>query len=396
MLTPQYLMSAADPIVEKFSELEQGITTEICRLITKIGSTDDVAKWQEAKRREFGRMTVKADALITKTETQSRGLLNGITNDAVNQALATDNAIYAAAGIETASVSASPVQQAILLQGAENTAALLKNYTQTTALITSNAFLNALDGAYLQVITGASDYASAIRNAVNALASLGIHTSAYPTGSHISIEAGIRRAILTGLNQSVGKLQLARAEEYGCELVETSSHAGARPSHAEWQGRVFCIKGHHRHYPDFYRETGYGTGEGLCGWNCYHNFYPFFEGLSTHSFSTDPSADAGRDNDEDYRLQQRQRELERAIRDAKRRVQALDGARDGCPDPDLHAQLDRDFDNASALLKQREARLKAFLEQHGRTRNPDREQIGLWNRSISAKAVWGGRRAGTP
>ena len=122
----------------------------------------------------------------------------------------------------------------------------------------------------------------------------------------------------------------------GCELVETSSHAGARPSHAEWQGKVFCIKGHHKRYGDFYRETGYGTGAGLCGWNCYHSFYPYFEGLSTPSFSHDPSKDAGRSNDEDYERQQKQRYYERKIREAKKECSTLDAAMKAAQSDELH------------------------------------------------------------
>ena len=33
-------------------------------------------------------------------------------------------------------------------------------------------------------------------------------------------------------------------------------------------------------YPDFFKETGYGTATGLKGVNCTHDFYPFWEGAS--------------------------------------------------------------------------------------------------------------------
>ena len=74
-------------------------------------------------------------------------------------------------------------------------------------------------------------------------------------------------------------MQEARADELVCDLVETTAHSGARPSHAEWQGQAFSRSGKSRKYPDFVQVTGYGTGEGLGGWNCSHSFYPFFEGL---------------------------------------------------------------------------------------------------------------------
>ena len=74
-------------------------------------------------------------------------------------------------------------------------------------------------------------------------------------------------------------LQLARMEEMDCEFVEVTAHEGARPTHAVWQGRVYHRGGAVVHdgerYEDFEAATGYGTGPGLCGWNCRHNFYPY-------------------------------------------------------------------------------------------------------------------------
>ena len=74
-------------------------------------------------------------------------------------------------------------------------------------------------------------------------------------------------------------LQLARMEEMDCEFVEVTAHEGARPTHAVWQGRVYhrggAVVQDGEWYEDFETATGYGTGPGLCGWNCRHNFYPY-------------------------------------------------------------------------------------------------------------------------
>ena len=79
-------------------------------------------------------------------------------------------------------------------------------------------------------------------------------------------------------------LQLARMEEMDCEFVEVTAHEGARPTHAVWQGRVYhrggAVVQDGERYEDFETATGYGTGPGLCGWNCRHNFYPFYPGVS--------------------------------------------------------------------------------------------------------------------
>lgn len=90
-------------------------------------------------------------------------------------------------------------------------------------------------------------------------------------------------------------LQLARMEEMDCEFVEVTAHEGARPTHAVWQGRVYHRGGAVVHdgerYEDFETATGYGTGPGLCGWNCRHNFYPFYPGVSVRNYTDERLAE---------------------------------------------------------------------------------------------------------
>ena len=230
------------------------------------------------------------------------------------------------------------------------------------------------------------DGVTAIRRAVQELARQGVTEAAYPSGAHHNTDFAVRRAVCTGINQTCAKLQLARAADMGTNLVETSSHAGARPTHAVWQGQVFCISGHHPKYKDFYAETGYGDGDGLCGWNCYHSFFPFFEGLSSQSFSRDPSADAGRNNDEDYALSQQQRYYERQIRAAKRECLTYQAAMDNAADEETAAAIKEDYSAAAMKLKRREGKLTQFIRETGRTRQPDRESTGIWSVGEANKA----------
>src|SRR5699024_4395985 len=144
----------------------------------------------------------------------------------------------------------------------------------------------------------------------------------YPSGHKDTLEVAVRRAVLTGTNQTCAKLQLARTEEMGCEFVEVSAHAGARPEHALWQGKVYHIGGavglDGVWYGDFEAATGYGTGPGLCGGNCRHNFYPFFPGMSVPNYTADRLAELNaRDIEYNgqkytrYEITQMQRALER-------------------------------------------------------------------------------------
>lgn len=73
----------------------------------------------------------------------------------------------------------------------------------------------------------------------------------------------------------------------GCDLVEVTAHAGARPEHAEWQGKVYSRSGKSKKYPDLVEVTGYGTGPGLGGWNCRHSMFPFYENISTRTYNNE-------------------------------------------------------------------------------------------------------------
>ena len=78
-------------------------------------------------------------------------------------------------------------------------------------------------------------------------------------------------------------------------IVEVTAHEGARPTHAVWQGRVYhrggAVVQDGERYEDFEAATGYGTGPGLCGWNCRHNFYPFYPGISVRNYTDERLAE---------------------------------------------------------------------------------------------------------
>ena len=121
------------------------------------------------------------------------------------------------------------------------------------------------------------------------------------------------------------------ASELGAEYYETTAHAGARPSHSVWQGKVFKIEGTAPGYENFYEATGYGTGAGLCGWNCRHSFYPYWPGVSKPAYTKDDLEDYSRPKYSfagnlltEYECMQKQREYERAVREYKRILAAYD------------------------------------------------------------------------
>ena len=86
-------------------------------------------------------------------------------------------------------------------------------------------------------------------------------------------------------------------------------------------------------YPDFVKSTGYGTVEGLCGANCYHDFHPFIPGISEPTYTDEELAELNRKENEPvewggrkytkYEALQRQRRLETTMRTQRQEMKLL-------------------------------------------------------------------------
>ena len=223
--------------------------------------------------------------------------------EAATAALEAEDEIYYHYGKEPTPFEESTPLQNLLNAGYRQTAGSFSNLTATTANTVSGAFEQALDRAWLQVSSGAFDYKTAVKRAVDGLADSMPYVT-YPSGHRDTLEVACRRAVLTGVNQTGAKLQEARMDEMGASFVEVTAHGGARPSHAVWQGRRYHRGGAvdylGQHYEDFESATGYGTGAGLCGWNCRHTFFVVFPELGSPPAWTQESLEALNARDIEY------------------------------------------------------------------------------------------------
>ncbi|WP_154028198.1 phage minor capsid protein [Olsenella uli] len=171
-------------------------------------------------------------------------------------------------------------------------------------------------------VEGGDSPRRAIGDAVSRLSRLGMTTIDYKSGVSTPVDAALRRHLVTQANQARNDVLWRRMDEWGCDLVYTTAHYGARPTHAVWQGRVFSRSGRSAKYPALVEATGYGTAAGLCGVNCRHRMVPYVEGASKLP-DTDYSEQerlTGMTSDEYYAATQVQRRMEARVREAKREV----------------------------------------------------------------------------
>jgi hypothetical protein len=382
MITPKYLQSLPDAILELYAQAEIEILADMARRISAYDYWIPAADYQNQKLREAGVVQRDIIAALSKLTGKTQTELKRMMTDATTTALKGDMALYDSAGITTPKIADSVPLRRILNAGYKATANQMQNITRTTARTATQQFTNALDRAWLKISSGAFDAESSIRSAVQELAEAGIQAVRYPSGRSDSIEVAVRRATLTGVNQTAAQLQMELAKEVGCDLVEVSAHSGARPEHAAWQGRVFSISGKHTKYPSFTRVTGYGTGAGLCGWNCRHTFGPYVEGASTVwteeelAALDEPTYEYNGKKMTEYEAEQQQRYNERQIRRWKREASTLDAA-------------GLDSSAARAKVKDWQARQRDYLSKTGLQRQYGRESISFTRKPLTNANVYG-------
>lgn len=213
------------------------------------------------------------------------------------------------------------------------------------------------------------------------LARAGLETIDYKTGASAAVDAALRRHVVTQANQARNDLLWRRMDEWGCDLVFTSAHYGARPTHEVWQGKVFSRSGKSSRYPSLVEATGYGTAGGLCGVNCRHTMTPYVEGCSKLP-DTDWSAQerlTGMTSGEYYAAAQAQRRLESEVRATKREVAFGEAA-------------GADMTAARVRLGKLQGRLKAHCEANHLRRDYERERAyglpsGAQPRALKAVAT---------
>lgn len=164
---------------------------------------------------------------------------------------------------------------------------------------------------------------------VTRLANSGLETIDYISGTKTTIDAALRRHIVSQANQARNRLLMQRMDEWEWDLVFVDAHFGARPSHAEWQGKVYSRSGNSTEYPPLVESTGYGTVTGLCGANCYHYMTPYVPGYSElpDMDYSEQERITGMTSDEYYAATQKQRRYERLIRSQKREISYLQEVR---------------------------------------------------------------------
>ena len=398
MLNPDYLYRITEGAEDIASQLHSNIMQKIIeRMMIRIGRGEDYLltatdKWQIEVLQDAGYLLEDIQKEIAdKTKKQVKEIQEAM-EDAGVQALQWDDKIYQAAGLSPVPLLQSPTLMRLMQRNYEATAGEWRNFTRTTANEAQRLFINQMDNAYNMVTSGAVSYTEAIRDVINSVSDSGVKVN-YPSGYRMSIESAAMMIVRTGISQAAAEVSLERMKEMDWDIILVSSHLGARigdggqnpGNHSWWQGKFYSRTGRDDRFPPF-SDTGYGTVIGLCGVKCRHSF-------GTGDGENNPFEQYdSEENRKEYEKQQRQRTLERRIRDSKRKVQNLQTAVDGCKDEKLKFELQQKLDRKSYTLSQQNKAYKKYCADNNLKEYAERLKVAKWDRQQAAKAAGAARR----
>lgn len=401
-----YKNKLASKIVARYQDLEERIMQDIVRRIVKAGEITSTADWQINRLRILGYSSEDIEQEIKKALNASYPEMFELYDKVINWEYVRNKDIYEQINAEYIPFEENgqlkQITEAIIdqsfddLENVTNSLGFYLDYGNGQKVLTplSQVYTKYLDAACYDIVTGAFDYNSVLRRVVTQLTNSGLRQIDYSSGRANRVDVAARRAVMTAVSQITGKISEYNAQKLGTEYFEVEWHAGARPTHAVWQGRVWSKE-------QLYSVCGLGTVTGLLGANCYHTYYPFFPGISERNWSDEWLDAKNREESEPkefnskrytlYEAKQRQRQMETAMRAQREKVRLL---QHGGADQDeiiLHkAKYQGQLNEYSRFCKKMsltEERERIYLDMRGRVATNNKTQNAMFHPEMIKNAT---------
>lgn len=246
--------------------------------------------------------------------------LGSLVNQAGLKSYAEDAKFYAIGGKK---LKENPAVLKMIDTMSKSSVEDLNNLTGTVGLAgkpLEKWYKETLNQAVIDITSGTYARSEVMRRVVKDIGDKGLEYIEYSSGRNFSVEAAVKMNLVSSVNRLSAEISLKNAEEMNQDLMELTAHAGARPTHQEWQGQIVSLSGN----PDYLslNDIGYGSAEGFMGVNCRHNWYPYFPGKSKR-FWDDETLETfkykGKTYDE-HSAYQRIRNLEKTARKYERKA----------------------------------------------------------------------------
>ena len=335
----------AKPDIEKISlrmesiwmDAENRIIQDIVRRIKKTGKITSTADYQINRLYEMGKSTEEIENILKDALNATYPEIFKLYDDVANWQYVRNKKIYDQINAEFIPPEENEqliqVSEAVKRQTEDELKNLSQSYGFSVMIGNRRVFMpfatyyqNYIDTAIMDIISGGFDYNTVIRRVVTQMINSGLRTVNYASGWINRTPVAVRRAVLTGVSQITQQVNQQNAAKLGTNDYEVDWHPAARPTHRIWQGKVY-------NYEELVSICGLGSVTGLCGANCYHDYYPFVKGISKRQWSDQWLEEQNRKEAETriwqgkaldaYDVTQQQRKMETAMRAQRSKVAAL-------------------------------------------------------------------------
>lgn len=401
----EYKEKLSRKIEKNYSDMEERIMQDIVRRIHKAGEITSTADYQINRLILLGNSSEDIERMIKDALGASYPEMFELYDKVINWEYVRNKDIYEQINQRFIPYEENGELQQITEALIRQTKSELENITRSLGFYLdygngrrvltplAEVYQGYLDAACMDILTGAFDYNSVLRRVVTQLTNSGLRSIDYASGRSNRVEVAARRAIMTGISQLTGHISDMNANLLGTNYFEVAWHAGARPSHAEWQGKVYSRD-------DLYRICGLGTVTGLLGANCYHEYYPFFPGISQRNWTDEWLEEKNREENTPktfngkeytvYEAKQKQRQMETAMRAQREKIDLL---KKGRADPDeimlakckYQAQLD-EYARFSKKMGLKQERERIYMDMRGRVAPENRTVMKSFPKEMIANA----------
>lgn len=339
MFTPEIMEAIPTALEQIFDSLQMSIMADIVRMLVLAQELTPTSVYKIGRLYKLGKSKSAIKSIVQNTldlsNSEIKNIFSGVIESGYNEA----ESVFKEQGKEFIPYAENePLQQFVRAVQAQ-TQGECKNITQSMGFAkrqpdgslgftpAADYYQETLDKAVTEIASGASDYNTVLEKTVTEMTNSGLRTVDYASGHSNRVTVAARRAVTTGLNQVVGKINEENAEKLGTNYFEVSWHSGARPTHQVWQGRVYSKE-------ELESVCGLGTVTGLCGANCYHSYSPFTPGITPRTYTDEQLDQMNAEENEPveyngkkytkYEATQRQRRLETAMRAQRQKIKLLE------------------------------------------------------------------------
>lgn len=380
----EYKEKLSKKIEQHYADLEMRIMEDIVRRIRQAGKITSTADWQINRLKILGNSSEDIEKMIKNALDASYPDVFELYDQVIDWEYVRNEDLYEQINAHYIPFEENGQLQQITNALMQQTDADLQNITQSlgfyldygndSRVLTplAQVYQGYLDAACMDIVSGAFDYNSVLQRVVTQLTNSGLRQIDYASGHANRVDVAARRAVMTGITQLTGHISDFNAATLGTEYFEVAWHAGARPTHQVWQGKVYSRE-------ELVTVCGLGSVTGLEGINCYHERYPFFPGISERQWSDEWLEEKNREENTPkefrgkkytlYEAKQKQRQMETAMRAQRKKVQLLQ-AGDADPDDIMIARAKyqgqlNEYARFSRSMGLKQERERIYLDKRG-------------------------------